>query len=425
MKNWIIILGLLLSTFCVAQNSDSATIKYADSKYYLLDNLDLNSIDKKDRDLIESYLKVYHDNSPDTIKSNAISGIVEDCWDIKVWPRYNQWLNQFSKTKLNKELDASLYKFYSRIFASTIANKGYIEYERGNHSQSLKFYLQSLKIFEQLNDKNELAPLLNNIANTHEKQGDLEVSINYFNRSQKIYEELNDYVGQGLVLNNIAALYKGNSQLEKSIELFEKSLVLHKKANDEKGVARCFNNLGVATEETGNLDRAAIYFKSALKIRERNNFKDEIAYSLNGLADIETKLGQLDSARIRLERSLKITKELNFRSLKSNTMYLLSNLAIKEENYKEALDYFKSYKAISDSIKNQRTQMATIKQQAKYEYEKQKASDDLKNEQLLAIEKEAKEKQRIVLYGVGIILVLVIVFSGLLFNRYRVSQKQK
>ena len=47
---------------------------------------------------------------------------------------------------------------------------------------------------------------------------------------------------------------------------------------------------------------------------------------------------------------------------------------------------------INIEIKNEETQKAMIRQQTKFEYEKQKAIDDAENEKLIAIEKKEKER---------------------------------
>ena len=81
---------------------------------------------------------------------------------------------------------------------------------------------------------------------------------------------------------------------------------------------------------------------------------------------------------------------------------------------------------------NSQTKQASIKKHFQYEYEKKAAADSVKhaeeqkvkNALLKAQQAQLKQEktQRVALYG-G--LVLVIAFSGFVFNRFRVTQKQK
>jgi serine phosphatase RsbU (regulator of sigma subunit) len=78
-----------------------------------------------------------------------------------------------------------------------------------------------------------------------------------------------------------------------------------------------------------------------------------------------------------------------------------------------------------DSINNQATKKASIKSQFKYEYEKKAAADSVKvaeEKKVLAAQMKQEKTQRYALYA-G--LALVLVFAGFMFNRFRVTQKQK
>jgi hypothetical protein len=87
---------------------------------------------------------------------------------------------------------------------------------------------------------------------------------------------------------------------------------------------------------------------------------------------------------------------------------------------------------MSDSINNEATRKASIRSQLKYDYEKQAAADsvahaketEVKNAEIArqTAELRAKRNQQFVLFG-G--LSLVIIFSGFMYNRFRITQKQK
>jgi hypothetical protein len=85
-----------------------------------------------------------------------------------------------------------------------------------------------------------------------------------------------------------------------------------------------------------------------------------------------------------------------------------------------------------DSINNESTRKASIKSQLKYEFEKQAAADsvahakenEIKNAELAKQKAEisAKKNQQYALFG-G--LGLVLVFAGFMYNRFKITQKQK
>jgi hypothetical protein len=99
---------------------------------------------------------------------------------------------------------------------------------------------------------------------------------------------------------------------------------------------------------------------------------------------------------------------------------------------RNSLLHYESYIQLNDSLKNAQTRKETVRSQLKFEYEKQAAADsvahakanEIKNAELSKQRAEIKSKrnQQYVLFG-GLSLVLI--FAGFMFNRYKVTQKQK
>ena len=90
------------------------------------------------------------------------------------------------------------------------------------------------------------------------------------------------------------------------------------------------------------------------------------------------------------------------------------------------------YIEMRDSIESEENQKEVIRQEYKYAYEKKAAADSIKAAEATKVQKaeiarqdaelEAKEKEKMMLYG-G--LGLVVLFSLFLFNRFRLIRKQK
>ena len=60
-----------------------------------------------------------------------------------------------------------------------------------------------------------------------------------------------------------------------------------------------------------------------------------------------------------------------------------------------------------------------------YEFDKKEIAAKAEQEKLDAISAEEKQKQRIIIYSVAGVLLLVLVFSVFLYKRFRVTQRQK
>ncbi|MCB0476657.1 MAG: SpoIIE family protein phosphatase, partial [Crocinitomicaceae bacterium] len=104
-----------------------------------------------------------------------------------------------------------------------------------------------------------------------------------------------------------------------------------------------------------------------------------------------------------------------------------------------SLEYFELYITSKDSLEKEENQKEVIRQEYKYEYEKQALQDSIKNAEAqkikdaelaaekaegkrLEIQNKQQQQQKYFLFG-G--LALALVFGGFIFNRFRVTRKQK
>ena len=80
---------------------------------------------------------------------------------------------------------------------------------------------------------------------------------------------------------------------------------------------------------------------------------------------------------------------------------------------------------MKDSIFNADTKKSLLQKQMKYEYEKQQVIKDAEHQKEIAVVEEAKKRQQVISYAVGLGLLMVLLFSALIFNRLKVTRKQK
>jgi serine phosphatase RsbU (regulator of sigma subunit) len=122
---------------------------------------------------------------------------------------------------------------------------------------------------------------------------------------------------------------------------------------------------------------------------------------------------------------LEISQEIGFPNVIKNAAIFLSSIYEKNGNGMKALEMYRLNISMRDSINNEKIQKNAAKQEAKYEYEKQKVLDDAIHVQKLAIEQEAKAKQKVITYATAGGLGLVAIFLIFVFNRLQVTKKQK
>lgn len=453
----LVILSLSKDKQCFAQN-------YAPKDYYLVDSLDLSELSTEDKALIDSCLNIYHKVQEDTSKIKVINVIVEESWDNNVWPKYNMWVFKTIPQVLKKSKNKEVNKNLRIIQAGAINNIGYWHDHYGSISSAIIYYHKSLSKFEELKDKNGMGNAYNNIASIYERQGNIPQALEYYQRSLKIRTTINDQRGMAESYNNIGVIHNKQGNKELALKYYQYSLDIKEKLEDKKGLGYAYNNLGYFYFDQKNFGFALKYYLKSLEIRESINQKRGIAETYNNIGLVYEKQNNYKSALENYKKSLQINEEIGDKEgiaticinigsielLKKNNLeankqferaYNLSNelgypeiisksslnlsYLFQNNNPKKALKLYKVHIQMRDSINNEETQKATAQQQAKYEYEKQKAVDDAEHYKQIAIEQEAKEKQQVITYATAGGLGLVGIFLIFVFNRLQVTRKQK
>ena len=321
--------------------------------------------------------------------------------------------------------------------ATSLNNIGAVYDQQRNIPKALDYYHKSLKLREKIGDKQGMAASLNNIGVIYDNQRDIPEALEYYTKSLKLREKLGDKKGLSESLNNIGNIYDDQGNIQKALDYYTKSLKLREKLGDKQGIAESLNNIGNVFDKHGNIPKAMEYYKKGLELREELGEKKGLAESLKSIGGIYLKQHNLVEAQYYVEKSLKIARELGYPTNIRNAANLLSqvyekqasspqtSLLRKSELGLEALAMYQLFVSMSDSVNSEESKKASAQQHAKYEYEKQKAIDDAEHEKLIAIEKEAKAKQKVITYATAGGLGLAAIFLIFVVNRLQVTRKQK
>jgi len=200
---------------------------------------------------------------------------------------------------------------YSNGIANSFNNIGVINRLQGNYDQALKYYLDALEIQRDLNVRRGIAGSMNNIGIVYWKLGDLtthdslrqasyDQALKYYLESLEILRELNDRRGIAASFSNIAGIYyewaeqyrsEGMTDsaawyYEKCMEYDKQSQKMLKEIGDRQGIAISLNNIGETYVTLGQTDSAIAYFNKSLKIDKEIGAKYDIMLRYQNLANV-------------------------------------------------------------------------------------------------------------------------------------------
>jgi tetratricopeptide (TPR) repeat protein len=389
------------------------------------------------------------------------------------WPKFNRQLYELSNQMVNKlDTNDKDYPYYAQKFASAMNNESILEERkgklseaavhlqmamkiferykngemiaackinlannfnnRGDISRALQLYSEALNAMEEYDLKEGIATALNNIANIYQLQGDYDKAIELYLRSEKIAKELNDVESMSTSLNNMALIHMEKKDYKSSREFFHRSMELSKQTGDKLGWSAALANLANVELRQKNFKLALDLNLQSMKIEEEIENFQGVAQSLYSAGFCCLVMGDNAKAIVYSEKSKEMSLKMGLpREIAQAAVNLFQIYKIKGD-YKKALENYELCIRMRDSISNQDTKKASIRSQLKYEYEKQATADsvafakeaEIKSAELSrqSAEIKAKKNQQYALFG-G--LFLVILFSIFMFNRFRVTQKQK
>ena len=415
----------------------------------------------------------------DTLILDILSILVNEETDDALWPKYNNEIIKRCEFRLCSKISEREHFVIKKLYANALINSGYLADIKGETKKAIGLYLRGLAMHEKLKNKEGIANVLNNLGLIYSNLGNIPKALECYNRCVRLQEELNNNYGMASIYNNlgliydnlgeeqialsyyfkseksynesknksgfasvlinIGTIYKRKKDEKKAIDYYEKGLKMYEKSKDQMGVARSLANIAVIyfdkAGDSGFDDDILIsekYYMRALKIYEHLNDRPGMSALLLNIAGIHRIRKQYQKAIEFSTLSLNIATEIGYPEYIRNSASRLYDLYKTTGDHQKALSYIELFVRMKDSLNNESTKKASIRSQLKHEYEKQAAADsvahekesEIKNVELKrqSAEIRAKKNQQYALFG-G--LALVLMFSVFMFNRWKVTQKQK
>ncbi|MBA2612519.1 MAG: tetratricopeptide repeat protein [Bacteroidetes bacterium] len=359
----------------------------------------------------------------DIHKLELLNTLIESINEDNVWSKYNDILGILSQ-KLMLSEDAVIKLKAKKHYADFLNNRGYIYNNLGDISTALDYFHKSMKIQEEVKDKLGLAYSLNNVGFIYNSQGDLVRALDYYKKSLKLREEINDKMGISQSLNNIGNLFEQTGDKSKALRYFYQSLRIREAINDKLGQGYSLQNIGNIYSEQNNNAKALDFFTKSLKIRKEINDEQGIAYSLYNLGELYLKENKVPQALENALASLAVSNKIGYPSNIGAAANLLQEVYKKQNKYDKAYDMLKLANRMTDSLTNSELQKTSVKKQFQYEFEKKEVVAKVEQEKKDIKYNEQINQNKIIIISVGIVLLVVLLFSFFLYRRIKLIQKQ-
>lgn len=230
----------------------------------------------------------------------------------------------------------------------------YMKY--GNLEKALEYFEISLKINKELNNQQQIAGLLGNIAYLYIKTGKFTEAKDLLKESVTIQEYIEDFIGLTRSYNQLAELYYRTADTKRALELyFRAAEYLEKDVSEDKKEnitlsAVISNNIANIYKKLDDLPNALIHYKKSLKAKELLKAETRIPITLCNIAIIYKNMKEYDTSLEYYHRALELCRKLNLRTQESKVYLNLGTLYFAMNNPEKALKYYQKAEEIKRTV---------------------------------------------------------------------------
>lgn len=295
--------------------------------------------------------------------------------------------------------------------------------QNGDYPNATQYFFKTKELAEQKKDTNFILNVLSSLTVMHGIRGEHEKAMNYLNEKLRI-DEIQGNKPFALDYDMLGNLHETAGNFEDAVESYKKGIKIASATKDSNSLASLYCNLGITLSSNGQLDSAKKYSLLALEIDEKFNRLHGMATVYMQLGYIEHQLGNYKIAQNYYSKSLEVGEQISSLELLEELYLLISDNYKLLQNTDDALTFFKKHIELRDSLNNDeiRVRMNNIESEHKI---KLKDVEIAKQQAEIKAQLASSEKKNLLIIGVFIGLGIVIIFTILLFNRFRIIKLQK
>ncbi len=353
---------------------------------------------------------------------------------------------------------------FKKGMAYALKNIGLGYYTKGDYIEVLNYFQQSLSTFDSIGDKIGVSNLLNNLGSVYMTQGDDAKAIENNLKSLKVAEEIGDTMRILSANINIGIVYLNKQEtLDKSLDYLLKGLELAEEIGYQDAIGNASVNIGELYFMRDNYDSALIYFEKSLNASKSEGGGFEI-YSLNNLGKVYMKTEKYELAIKYHEQAYEMAKQINDNLQVAQSLLGLGNVYRISKDYNRAIapyseaetiakeigaifelqgiyeglaltyselkDYSNAFKyqtlltTVNLDLYNAENDKKIERLQFAYDLDKKQGEIDILAK-TAEIEQLKAKRQKAISYGIGIVGLLILILTVLLFQRYNFIRKTK
>ncbi len=323
--------------------------------------------------------------------------------------------NDSTEYYLRKAIQYSESKNLAKYHAKAILDLAAMYSNTDRYAESAHYLLQAKEQLKTINDSKLNMFVYYSFGILYSKVNEFDSSLLNFKKAIKLDKQL-------VNINNIANYYISIGQLYFNLKQNRDSATYYyrkasyyalpyEKRDIEMAANVCLGNVFM---EYNQLDSAAVYYKKAMDDTLINSFPDRKAAMLVNLGYYYLKNSEINKSRDFLNRGFAMADSLGILVYKKNALRNLAELDSVTGNYKDALECYKAYHDVSDSLKTEEA----LNEIAILNFKKFIEQKNIDNQRLI-------KKNTIKNYMIWVSIIVILILLLLIIILFRTRSKIK
>ncbi|MET0461615.1 MAG: tetratricopeptide repeat protein [Chitinophagaceae bacterium] len=325
-------------------------------------------------ELINALARVYVTNRPDTALKLSQEGLV-----------------------LAKKMNVPL------LHAKSLNSMGGVMWAIGDFPKALEYYLESLKVAEDIRDNELIAKVTSNIGNVYAALGDEETAVRYTKNSINIWDMASNPKGRCVAVLNLGDSYENLNMLDSARLYTTQANDLANKLKDTDLIAISLCNLGNIYQKMAQPAIAMSYYRASMPLCEEAGNMGGVSEVSIGMAELFKLNNQHDSAEAYAKHSFAVSKKAGFMPDLLRASEFLANHYKSNRNIDSAFAYMQQMVAFKDTMfNNEKARQVQV-----LSFQESIRQQQLEAQRIEAAQ-ERKDNIQYAIIGVGVVTFLLI-----------------
>ena len=350
------------------------------------------------------------------------------------------------------EASALYQKFKGKINGELLLNIGAVYAEMENYDEARRYYDKGLKIAETEGRPHQIGNFYGNIGNIYLKSRDFDQALQYYTKALDYLKMAPESEILGLHTGNLGLCFLEMDSVAQAEKYLNEALRIHIKFNNTRQMPFVYSPLARIYRDRQEYQKAREYYEKALEYAKMYNHDKLISGSLYSLSKLNYILGNYKEAYLFSIQSI-VHKDSAMALERSKIVAEIATKYERDQNEREIilLQKEKQIKILELSRKNLellKHKMLTASQEQQLDLlnkekilkdiEVQQKESELNEHKLLAANKEQElalsknaallaetqlSRQRIIGFALSGGLILALMLSWLLYNRFSLKKK--